>query len=391
MEHGRERFPFRAQPHKSCLQEGHQGPQQPRFKQQRKCHNHRLRKRCRGCSPPDVHSEGENFQKLKQLQHCRLPSTQCMDMAGQGVDGGQLRSGVAEKIFLPYRGPQRPQVLVLDQHHSHEAYSMLKLAIEQDIHILALPPHTSHWLQPLDKGCFSALSRYYRSICSQFMSSSRSHVVNKATFTRLFSQAWERGMTQTNVRSGFRVTGIVPFNPEAIPETAYTSINTSTPTTTPISQLLGSTTSTITQLPASTTTTTITQQPVSTTTTTITQQPISTTTTTITQQPISTTTTTITQQPISTTTTTITQQPISTTTTTITQQLISTTTTTITQQPISTTTTTITQQPISTTTTTITQQPISTTTTTITQDSMPASATSSVPLLPLPTPPCNLQ
>ena len=47
-----------------------------------------------------------------------------------------------KKIFLPYCGPQRPQVLVLDQHHSHEAYFMLKFAKEQDIHILAFPPHT---------------------------------------------------------------------------------------------------------------------------------------------------------------------------------------------------------------------------------------------------------
>ena len=224
--------------------------------------------------PPMFIVKGKTFKSLNSFNTADSPPHSVWTWQAKAWMEDSLGVEWLKKIFLPYCGPQRPQVLVLDQHHSHEAYSMLKLAKEQDIHILALPPHTSHWLQPLDKGCFSALSRYYRSICSQFMSSSRSHVVNKATFTRLFSQAWERGMTQTNVRSGFRVTGIVPFNPEAIPETAYTSINTSTPTTTPISQLLGSTTSTITQLPASITTTTITQQPISTTTTTITQDPM---------------------------------------------------------------------------------------------------------------------
>ena len=46
---------------------------------------------------------------------------------------------------------------------------------------------TSHLLQPLNKGCFSPLSRYYRgicsdcSICSEFMVFSRHQVMNKAT------------------------------------------------------------------------------------------------------------------------------------------------------------------------------------------------------------------
>ncbi|GFS20802.1 transposase [Elysia marginata] len=42
-------------------------------------------------------------------------------------------------------------MLILDQHHSHEVYEMIMMAKRENIHTIALPPHTSHWLQPLDK------------------------------------------------------------------------------------------------------------------------------------------------------------------------------------------------------------------------------------------------
>ena len=80
------------------------------------------------------------------------------------------------EVFLKYCGVQRPQVLLLDQHHSHEVYEMLLLAHKENIHLITFPPHTTHWLQPLDKGCFASLSKHYRSVCSGFMASSKCKV-----------------------------------------------------------------------------------------------------------------------------------------------------------------------------------------------------------------------
>ncbi|GFR88917.1 jerky protein [Elysia marginata] len=131
-------------------------------------------------------------------------------------------------VFLKFCGPQRPQILILDQHHSHEAYEFIEMARENQITVLALPPHTSQWLQPLDKGCFSSLSSSYRRICHEFMASVIFHVVNKSSFTRLFCQAWERSMTPSNVRVGFRITGLHPFNPAVIPEHAFSITSSAT-------------------------------------------------------------------------------------------------------------------------------------------------------------------
>ena len=126
-----------------------------------------------------------------------------------------------KSVFLMHCGPERPQVLIMDQHHSHEAEDLLDLAKLENITLFGLPPHTSQFLQPLDRGCFSSLTNGFNKECSEHMSSNVTHVVNKASFATLFCRAWGKAMTPSNIRSGFAVTGICPYNPQAIPEKAY--------------------------------------------------------------------------------------------------------------------------------------------------------------------------
>ncbi|XP_045210605.2 jerky protein homolog-like [Mercenaria mercenaria] len=50
------------------------------------------------------------------------------------------------EVFLEFCGSERPQLLILDGHSSHETLGILMRAMEENIHILALPPHTTHAL-----------------------------------------------------------------------------------------------------------------------------------------------------------------------------------------------------------------------------------------------------
>lgn len=50
------------------------------------------------------------------------------------------------------------------------------------------------------------------------MSMNPERVVTRHEFSGLFCQAWESSMTMTNIRAGFRVTGIHPFNRNALSE-----------------------------------------------------------------------------------------------------------------------------------------------------------------------------
>lgn len=53
--------------------------------------------------------------------------------------------------------PDKPIMLTLDGHNSHETRKLKCAAFNHDIIIIALPSKTTHKLQPLDVGVFSSV------------------------------------------------------------------------------------------------------------------------------------------------------------------------------------------------------------------------------------------
>ena len=121
-----------------------------------------------------------------------------------------------ESVFLKECGHERPQLLILDSHCSHEPLELLECAKKENITLLSLPSHCTHDLQPWDKSMFGPLKKKYNSICSKFMSESLQHIITKQTWPGIFAKAWNAAITSTNMVSGFAATGIYPFNPSAI-------------------------------------------------------------------------------------------------------------------------------------------------------------------------------
>lgn len=56
-----------------------------------------------------------------------------------------------EDVCLMGCSKEMPQLLILNDHSSYESLSIIELAIQNNIHILSPPPHTTHALQPLDR------------------------------------------------------------------------------------------------------------------------------------------------------------------------------------------------------------------------------------------------
>ncbi|XP_033730751.1 uncharacterized protein LOC117320202 [Pecten maximus] len=124
-------------------------------------------------------------------------------------------------VFLKHCGPERPQLLIMDSHSSHEVLSLLEKAKQENIHILALPPHCTHALQPLDKTVFGPFNKAYNRLCSEFLAANPNHVVNKASWPRLFNGAWTAAMTSANITKGFKVCGLYPVDRSQIPDSAF--------------------------------------------------------------------------------------------------------------------------------------------------------------------------
>ncbi|KAJ8939879.1 hypothetical protein NQ318_023219 [Aromia moschata] len=123
--------------------------------------------------------------------------------------------------FVP-RKPIGVVLLLLDGHASHcSNVEMLEYCVEHDIILLCLPSHTTQFLQPLDRSFFKSLKLNDYSACNLYIKNNPGRKLTRLQFGQLLGDAWNKSATVNNAASAFRATGIVPFNPLAIPDYAF--------------------------------------------------------------------------------------------------------------------------------------------------------------------------
>ena len=117
------------------------------------------------------------------------------------------------KYFLECIPPARPVLLIEDGHASHITIDVIELARANNIHLLCLPSHTSHILQPLDIGVFHSFKVNYSKACRSYLLSNPGRVVTTDVIAALVADAWPHSFSPVNILSGFKKSGIFPFNP----------------------------------------------------------------------------------------------------------------------------------------------------------------------------------
>ena len=95
---------------------------------------------------------------------------------------------------------------------SHCSYRAVQFCKESGIHLLTLPPHTSHKTQPLDRTVFGPQKTYWHKSLDNWMRSNPGRFVSIYETSALSNQPFTLSMTSENVISGFRCTGIHPLN-----------------------------------------------------------------------------------------------------------------------------------------------------------------------------------
>jgi hypothetical protein len=69
------------------------------------------------------------------------------------------------KVFEPFtreKARGRKRLLICDDHNSHVSSKFIRVAIDNDIEVILMPPHSSHLLQPLDIGIFGPFKTHIR-------------------------------------------------------------------------------------------------------------------------------------------------------------------------------------------------------------------------------------
>lgn len=134
-------------------------------------------------------------------------------------DSGWINEGLFSRwfdFFLENIPPTRPVLLIYDGHASHISIELIEKSRAHNIHLLCLPSHTTHLLQPLDLSVFKPLKTNYSKACKQLLAKNPGRVITTNDIAGLVAQAWPLSLTPVNIMSGFKKSGIFPLNPGVI-------------------------------------------------------------------------------------------------------------------------------------------------------------------------------
>lgn len=111
------------------------------------------------------------------------------------------------------KGIRRPVILFIDGHKSHMTLPLIKFCRKNQIILYALPPNTTHILQPADVSVFRPLKHQWKITVRTWQSKQEDP---NASMTKInFCQVFEEALSGTNmvlcIKNGFRKCGLFPL------------------------------------------------------------------------------------------------------------------------------------------------------------------------------------
>ena len=123
-----------------------------------------------------------------------------------------------KRVFDPQtkaRAGNNCRLLISDGFGTHESAELQRYCYENHIILARLASHTSHKCQPCDVGPFGPLKTYYREEVERLYRGGADHI-GKPHFTLLYDRARRRAFTRRNIMSGWKKTGLNPWNPDIV-------------------------------------------------------------------------------------------------------------------------------------------------------------------------------
>jgi len=121
-------------------------------------------------------------------------------------------------IFLPFilkSNIPRPVVIFLDGHRSHLSLHLSKFCHENGLILIALYPNSTHILQPLDVAVFAPLKTIWKKKVKEWRYENESEI-SKFDVPKVLSTIMENDKMPSNIISGFKHTGLYPFDPDNV-------------------------------------------------------------------------------------------------------------------------------------------------------------------------------
>jgi len=119
--------------------------------------------------------------------------------------------------WLVTENVQFPVILYLDGHLSHVTIPLVSFCREKQIELIALYPDTTHIMQPLDITVFHPFKDIWKKVVPKWKAENNISRLTKEHFPNVLKKALDSFTEEKKVvQSGFRASGLMPFNPEAV-------------------------------------------------------------------------------------------------------------------------------------------------------------------------------
>lgn len=173
------------------------------------------------------------FPRVKVQQHWRLTAPAGSAMVGHPKASGWMTNENFSEFmvhFIKHAKPssEHPALLILDNHQSHINLNVINYTKENHVTLLSFPPHCSHKLQPLDVSVYGPFKTYINQASDSWMrdptNAGKSMTIHE--IPSLVSYAFPKAFSTINITSGFRATGIYPFDKSIFPPEAFLSATT---------------------------------------------------------------------------------------------------------------------------------------------------------------------
>lgn len=133
-------------------------------------------------------------------------------------DSGYINSELFIKWIEHFKNHTKPSqfspvLLILDNHSSHINLTTITFCRENYIHLVSIPPHSSHRTQPLDRCFFKPLKDRYAFHYDLWTTSHPGRTVTLYQIAEIFGQAYAQTATMEKALNAFKMCGIWPLNP----------------------------------------------------------------------------------------------------------------------------------------------------------------------------------
>ena len=98
------------------------------------------------------------------------------------------------QFFIQQIPPAWLVLSVQDGHASHLSVNLIELAHANDTHLLCLPAHTTHILQPIYVGVFKVSKSHFHMACRRYTGESPGRDITVEALASLVGRAWSQSL-----------------------------------------------------------------------------------------------------------------------------------------------------------------------------------------------------